>query len=163
MALQEDNLMRNIKESEEQYDYPEFLLDPLDWENTSFELYNDYNAENLQWLYVCNNVTGNCTKLNYSKEDLYYYNVAVNAVPIQVEQYLVPFIFGLIFIVGIVGNSLVVYVIFRNGAMKTVTNLYLMNLAVADLLFLTCCVPFTVCIYILPYWPFGDFMCKYLK
>lgn len=37
------------------------------------------------------------------------------------------------------------------------------NLAVTDLTFLLCCVPFTALLYPLPAWVLGDFMCKFLN
>ena len=44
--------------------------------------------------------------------------------------------------------------------MRNTTNLLILNLAVADLLFLTACVPFTACDYVLTYWPFGQVWCR---
>ena len=44
--------------------------------------------------------------------------------------------------------------------MKNTTNLLILNLAVADLLFVLVCVPFTASDYVLMYWPFGLFWCK---
>ncbi|XP_064648828.1 galanin receptor type 1-like [Lineus longissimus] len=91
----------------------------------------------------------------------YYYDYYTYASDLVLpEAYAIPSIFGFIFVVGLVGNSFVVYVVLRNGAMKTVTNLYLVNLAVADLLFLVFCVPFTAWLYVLPNWIFGEPMCK---
>ena len=44
--------------------------------------------------------------------------------------------------------------------MKNTTNLLILNLAVADLLFILVCVPFTASDYVLMYWPFGLFWCR---
>ena len=44
--------------------------------------------------------------------------------------------------------------------MKNSTNLLILNLAVADLLFILVCVPFTASDYVLMYWPFGVFWCR---
>jgi hypothetical protein len=41
--------------------------------------------------------------------------------------------YGLVLVVGVVGNSLVVGVVLRSPRMRTVTNLFILNLAVADL------------------------------
>lgn len=60
---------------------------------------------------------------------------------------------------GLVGNCLVIYVVLRFANMKTVTNLYILNLAVSDVLFLTS-LPFLVPTTILGYWVFGKAMCK---
>ena len=44
-----------------------------------------------------------------------------------------------------------------NPQMKNTTNMLILNLAVADLLFILICVPFTASDYVLMYWPFGLF------
>lgn len=76
---------------------------------------------------------------------------------------IVPILFGIIFIVGLFGNSLVVIVVLCNPQMRSTTNLLIINLAVADLLFIVFCVPFTASDYALPYWPFGDAWCKVVQ
>nr|XP_009300307.1 KISS1 receptor b isoform X2 [Danio rerio] len=82
-----------------------------------------------------------------------------NPVPLT-DTWLVPLFFTLIMFVGLVGNLIVIYVVIKNQQMKTVTNLYIVNLATTDILFLVCCVPFTATVYVLPSWIFGDFMCR---
>ena len=44
--------------------------------------------------------------------------------------------------------------------MKNTTNLLILNLAVADLLFILVCVPATASDYVLMYWPFGLAWCR---
>ncbi|KAG7481115.1 hypothetical protein MATL_G00063370 [Megalops atlanticus] len=80
--------------------------------------------------------------------------------PLLVDAWLVPLFFALIMLVGLVGNSLVIYVVTTHQQMKTVTNFYIANLATTDIMFLVCCVPFTATLYPLPSWVFGDFMCR---
>ena len=80
----------------------------------------------------------------------------------KVSAWLVPVIFGLITIFGVVGNSLVIYVICRHGSMKTVTNYYIIKLAITDVAFLVCCAPFTPFLCALPQWIFGRFLCKFV-
>jgi len=72
----------------------------------------------------------------------------------------VIFLFSIIVIVGLIGNSMVVIVVAFNQQMRSTTNLLIINLAIADLLFIIFCVPFTATDYVLPYWPFGDSWCK---
>ena len=52
-------------------------------------------------------------------------------------------IYSSIFILGIVGNALVCIVVGRNKAMQTVTNFFICNLALSDILLNTLAVPFT--------------------
>lgn len=47
--------------------------------------------------------------------------------------------------------------------MRSTTNLLIINLAAADILFVIFCVPFTATDYIFPEWPFGDYWCKYVS
>jgi allatostatin receptor len=44
--------------------------------------------------------------------------------------------------------------------MRNTTNVLILNLAVADLLFIVFCVPFTATDYALNYWPFGLMWCQ---
>ncbi|XP_017369996.1 kiSS-1 receptor [Cebus imitator] len=80
-----------------------------------------------------------------------------------VDSWVVPLFFAALMLLGLVGNSLVIYVICRHKQMQTVTNFYIANLAATDLTFLLCCVPFTALLYPLPAWVLGDFMCKFLN
>ena len=58
-----------------------------------------------------------------------------------VDTLLVTWIMPLIFAIGVIGNFSVIIVFFRVRSMQTVTNHYLVNLAVADLTFLIFAVP----------------------
>lgn len=73
---------------------------------------------------------------------------------------LVPIVYGCIFVIGIVGNSMVVAVIYCYMKLKTVANIFVLNLAVSDLTFLITLpmwATFTATGY---HWPFGGFLCK---
>lgn len=75
----------------------------------------------------------------------------------------VPLFFGIIGILGLAGNSLVVVVVAANPRMWSTTNILIINLAVADLLFVIFCIPFTAADFVLPYWPFGNIWCKIVQ
>lgn len=79
------------------------------------------------------------------------------------ETYIVPIIFGLIFIVGLIGNSSLIYILCRHKTMRSVPNTFIFNLALGDLLVLLFSVPFTSTIYTLESWPFGEFICKFTE
>ncbi|XP_017482164.1 PREDICTED: allatostatin-A receptor [Rhagoletis zephyria] len=72
----------------------------------------------------------------------------------------VPFCFGIFALTGFFGNTLVILVVVFNQQMHSTTNLLIVNLAVADLLFVVLCIPFTATDYITEYWPFGDIWCR---
>ncbi|XP_021267439.1 galanin receptor type 2-like isoform X2 [Numida meleagris] len=74
---------------------------------------------------------------------------------------IVPVVFSLIFLLGTVGNSLVLAVLLRNRQMgHNTTNLFILNLSLADFFFIVFCVPFQATIYSLEGWVFGSFICK---
>nr|XP_055033025.1 galanin receptor 2a [Misgurnus anguillicaudatus] len=79
----------------------------------------------------------------------------------KVESVIISVIFSLIFLVGTVGNCLVLAVLIRNGQMNTkTTNLFILNLGLADLCFIVFCVPLQATIYTMDEWVFGPFVCK---
>uniref|UniRef100_A0A2K5UGX7 Somatostatin receptor 4 n=1 Tax=Macaca fascicularis TaxID=9541 RepID=A0A2K5UGX7_MACFA len=65
-------------------------------------------------------------------------------------------IYALVCLVGLVGNALVIFVILRYAKMKTATNIYLLNLAVADELFMLSVFGWPP----LRHWPFGSVLCR---
>lgn len=68
-------------------------------------------------------------------------------------------IYAIVFIVGFLGNTLTIYVVVRYAKLKTVTNMYILNLAVADEIYILG-IPFLGTNSVLSYWPFGEFFCK---
>eukprot|EP00095_Tigriopus_kingsejongensis_P000724 maker-scaffold338_size202645-snap-gene-1.15 protein:Tk00724 transcript:maker-scaffold338_size202645-snap-gene-1.15-mRNA-1 annotation:"allatostatin a receptor" len=75
-----------------------------------------------------------------------------------------PIFFSIVMLVGFFGNLLVVLVVVFNKQMRNTTNLLILNLAVADLLFVVFCVPFTATGYAFPHsFPFGDVWCKLVQ
>ncbi|KAH9524528.1 Neuropeptide FF receptor 2 [Bulinus truncatus] len=68
--------------------------------------------------------------------------------------------YSLIFLCGIVGNILVVAVVVTTPCMHTVTNLFISNLAIADVMVAIVCIPLTFLDNISKGWPFGSFLCK---
>ncbi|KAM9310697.1 neuropeptide Y receptor Y7 [Pholidichthys leucotaenia] len=67
--------------------------------------------------------------------------------------------YSLIILLGLVGNALVIYMIIRYRNMRTVTNFFIANLALADLLVNTLCLPFTLAYTLLDDWKFGALLC----
>lgn len=70
-----------------------------------------------------------------------------------------PVIYSIICAVGLTGNTAVIYVILKAPKMKTVTNMFILNLAIADDLF-TLVLPINIAEHLLRYWPFGEVLCK---
>nr|XP_016926809.2 allatostatin-A receptor isoform X1 [Drosophila suzukii] len=74
--------------------------------------------------------------------------------------WIVVFFFGAIAITGFFGNLLVILVVVFNKNMRSTTNLMIVNLAAADLMFVILCIPFTATDYMVYYWPYGRFWCR---
>ncbi|EDX14748.1 allatostatin-A receptor isoform X1 [Drosophila simulans] len=74
--------------------------------------------------------------------------------------WIVGFFFGVIAITGFFGNLLVILVVVFNNNMRSTTNLMIVNLAAADLMFVILCIPFTATDYMVYYWPYGRFWCR---
>ena len=68
-------------------------------------------------------------------------------------------LFSIFFVLGLVGNSLVLIGISLNKGMQTPTNLLIFNLAVADILFIIVCIPTTLFSFF-GRWPFTNVGCK---
>ncbi|XP_068893485.1 orexin/Hypocretin receptor type 1-like isoform X2 [Tenebrio molitor] len=66
----------------------------------------------------------------------------------------------LVFVIGIIGNILVCVAVYRNHTMRTVTNYFIVNLAVADFLVILFCLPPSVVWDVTITWFFGVAMCK---
>lgn len=65
-----------------------------------------------------------------------------------------------IFIFALFGNGVVCYIVYSSPRMKTVTNYFIVNLAVGDILMSLFCVPFSFFpTLLLQYWPFGSLLC----
>ncbi|XP_078659502.1 neuropeptide FF receptor 2-like [Branchiostoma floridae x Branchiostoma belcheri] len=65
-----------------------------------------------------------------------------------------------VFLLCVVGNSLVCFVVAKIPRMRTVTNYFILNLAASDILVAIFCMPFTLVDNIIIGWPFGNVMCK---
>uniref|UniRef100_A0A3B3I5D5 Gastrin/cholecystokinin type B receptor n=1 Tax=Oryzias latipes TaxID=8090 RepID=A0A3B3I5D5_ORYLA len=69
-------------------------------------------------------------------------------------------LYSLIFLLSVFGNLLIIVVLTLNKRMRTVTNSFLLSLAVSDLMMAVFCMPFTLIPNILKDFIFGATMCK---
>ncbi|XP_030639107.1 C-C chemokine receptor type 5-like [Chanos chanos] len=74
-------------------------------------------------------------------------------------QVFLPVTYSLMFLVGIIGNGLVVCVIAKNRKECTMADMCLFNLALSDILFVLT-LPFWAHYAAVSHWTFGDFMCR---
>ena len=114
-----------------------------------------------------NGLSMNCSSLGASPRCL---NVTADPSEVQASleverlvRIIVPTIFGVIVLLGLLGNLLVILVVVSDKHMRNTTNILILSLAVADLLFIVFCVPFTAASYAMPVWPFGNVWCKVMQ
>nr|XP_005552228.2 mu-type opioid receptor isoform X2 [Macaca fascicularis] len=79
--------------------------------------------------------------------------------PSMITAITIMALYSIVCVVGLFGNFLVMYVIVRYTKMKTATNIYIFNLALADAL-VTSTLPFQSVNYLMGTWPFGTILCK---
>lgn len=71
--------------------------------------------------------------------------------------------YAVIFLISVIGNTLVCVVIARRRRMRTVTNFFVLNLAASDLAITCICIPFDIPVQENHYrWPYGQFFCRVL-
>lgn len=69
-------------------------------------------------------------------------------------------LYSLIFLLSVFGNLLIIVVLVVNKRMRTVTNSFLLSLAISDLMMAIFCMPFTLIPNLLEDFIFGAAMCK---
>lgn len=112
---------------------------------------NDTDEFNKTSLFPFESVTNNATNTTAEDEGDLLQNVPV--------QLFISLLYLIFFVLGILGNSLVCFVVFRQKAMQTVTNFFIANLAIADILLCLLCIPFTPLYTFLGNWIFGSALC----
>ncbi|XP_054450737.1 C-C chemokine receptor type 1-like [Pteronotus mesoamericanus] len=75
---------------------------------------------------------------------------------------LLPPLYSLVFVIGLVGNILVVLILMQYKRLKSMTSIYLLNLAISDLVFLFT-LPFWIDYSLKDNWVFGNGMCKLMS
>lgn len=71
-------------------------------------------------------------------------------------------LYATILMLAVIGNGLVILTLVQNRRMRTITNVFLLNLAVSDILLGVLCMPFTLIGSLLRDFVFGEIMCKFL-
>ncbi|XP_051573723.1 cholecystokinin receptor type A-like isoform X1 [Myxocyprinus asiaticus] len=80
--------------------------------------------------------------------------------PKDINQTVRIVLYIVIFLLSVIGNSLIITVLLRNRRMRTVTNLFLLSLAISDLMLCLFCMPFTLIPNLMKDFIFGCGMCK---
>ena len=69
-------------------------------------------------------------------------------------------IYTIIITIGFFSNSCICYLILVRKSLRTVRNMFIMNLALSDMVMCLFCMPFTLVKLLLKNWPLGDVMCR---
>jgi len=142
----------------------------LSFENFTLEMDNSSSWLNLELteLTTSSNSNSNISNISNIVSSSNISNTSDNATSFYAEiedirsaiTWLVPIFFGIIAVTGFLGNLLVILVVLLNKNMHSTTNLLIVNLAAADLMFVILCVPFTGVDYVTLHWPFGTMWCR---
>ncbi|XP_068214158.1 prolactin-releasing peptide receptor-like [Palaemon carinicauda] len=100
---------------------------------------------------------GSSSSHSYDNITTYEPDSNVLAYPITQAVFYIEYL--TIFLLGIFGNCLVCYVVVRSKHMHTVTNYFITNLALADILLCVLAVPFTPLYTFIGQWVFGSVLC----
>ncbi|KAK3576321.1 hypothetical protein CHS0354_034016 [Potamilus streckersoni] len=76
------------------------------------------------------------------------------------EEWVIVALYAVTFLAGIFGNALVCFVVWKNKNMRTVTNIFILNLSVGDLSVIVICLPSTLTVDVTQTWFFGLALCK---
>ncbi|XP_056009208.1 neuropeptide FF receptor 2-like isoform X2 [Ostrea edulis] len=77
------------------------------------------------------------------------------------EIFLKIFFYLVVFLLDLIGNSVVIFTIYANKRMRTSSNILIVNLAVSDILVGCFCMWVHLGNHITHNWPFGSFLCKF--
>lgn len=110
--------------------------------NTQTFAYMDWNNNSMHSIYMNDTVNSSCPSIQMPLGNL-----------------ISMILYAIVCMIGLCGNTLVIYVVLRFSKMQTVTNMYILNLAIADECFLIG-IPFLLVTMHLGGWTFGKGMCK---
>lgn len=99
----------------------------------------------------------NETTTNLSKEHKIYLKL-LTATP--EVTYVILVLYTIIFLIGLVGNILVIFIVCRYKSMRTITNKFIACLSLSDLLICLFSIPFTPMNALMTSWIFGEALCQ---
>nr|XP_022309956.1 neuropeptide FF receptor 2-like [Crassostrea virginica] len=113
------------------------------------------------WSNNCTSVIGHPV-ISHVDIDFLAHTDAAPLKPIPfLEIFFKIFFYFLAFMVDIIGNSIVIFIIYANKRMRTSANILIVNLAISDILVGCCCMWVHLGNQITQNWPFGAFLCKF--
>ncbi|KAM4821157.1 C-C chemokine receptor type 3-like [Thomomys bottae] len=110
-----------------------------------------FTAEMIPW----SGEFGTPTSFDYDYEVLLCEKINIK----EQGSQLLPPLYSLVFILGLLGNTMVVVILIKYKKLRILTHIYLLNLALSDLLFLFT-LPFWIHYILLGQWIWGNILCK---
>ncbi|KAK2885220.1 hypothetical protein QQF64_021457 [Cirrhinus molitorella] len=110
-------------------------------------------------LQLQNNMTDNATPFSY--DDYYEDQLCRKDEVVKVGSFVIPIFFMMVVVLSCMGNILVLVILALYESLKSLTNVFILNLALSDLLF-TSGLPFWASYYIWG-WTLGESGCKAVK
>lgn len=109
-------------------------------------------------------IDGECSDLfnlthQYDEYIFCIYNDVDSGIPLE-EVIPAGFVYVFTLLLGVVGNALVIFCIVRHKGMRSITNIFLLSLATADLMLVLICVPVKGIAFFSFSWTTGKVMCK---
>lgn len=96
---------------------------------------------------------------NSSDADVFTYN----NLPSYMQAIMIV-MYSSVWLLAIGGNTIVCYIVLAYQRMRTITNYFIVNLALGDILMAILCIPFDfVASQLLAYWPFGAVLCPVMS
>lgn len=111
----------------------------------------------------------NCSHLNLEVDSFLYCNNTFNQSLNTPKMdnwfhpgiiYIIPAVYGIIIVIGLVGNITLIKIFCTVKSMRNVPNLFISSLALGDLLLLVTCAPVDASKYLADRWLFGRIGCK---
>ncbi|XP_053685048.1 somatostatin receptor type 2-like [Sabethes cyaneus] len=106
-----------------------------------------------------NGIGGNNEVVGVGNDTFFRSNSTCPPTSMPMAYTLFMVLYAVVCLVGVMGNTLVIYVVLRFSNMQTVTNMYILNLAIADECFLIG-IPFLIATMHMRRWVFSGAMCK---
>ena len=123
--------------------------------NSSTDVVTSNSTDVISTFSVCLN--------DYCEEEAEYLDRIYDYVTPTKFEVAILYFYAIVFIVGVVGNILVCYAIARNLHMRSVTNIFIVNLSIADLLVIIFCLVPTALEDVTETWYMGLVACKIVK
>lgn len=136
----------------------DFFEDLMAVNGTTTQFNVSFGSMNLSdWIFSADdNNSWFCPQWNETEEE-----VGNSFTPSAFFQVIIYSLYGIVFVLALVGNMVVCAVVFTSIRKWTVTNFFIVNMAAGDILMAFFCIPFTfVPTFVLLYWPFGATMCR---